>query len=190
MSKKFYLAGLVHCGKCGASMTPKTTTTKGKDYYYYSCSTFNTKGKDVCDQRSVSAIELEDDAVEEIADLFQRFKGIKKPEEFQKLNYEERNRLLKKIEELKQATYRLVVFEREMTREQFYFVNSKIKDELIDCNMRLDNIQKKINYCKQFSNEKEMVNSLLVNKENFKNHFDLYFKDIIVTDWEVDFQFY
>lgn len=63
----YVLRGLVRCGRCGAAMSP-ASTTKGKTVHrYYRCCTRDKAGKQVCGARQLPAGALEDFLVERIA---------------------------------------------------------------------------------------------------------------------------
>ena len=55
----FILEGLLKCGICGANMAPKWSTSKGKRYFYYECTTLGHKGKQACTMKAVRAAALE-----------------------------------------------------------------------------------------------------------------------------------
>jgi site-specific DNA recombinase len=63
----YVLRGLVRCGRCGAAMSP-ASTTKGKTVHrYYRCCTRDKAGRQVCGAKQLPAGALEDFLVERIA---------------------------------------------------------------------------------------------------------------------------
>ena len=69
-SHSYLLSGLLRCGKCGGGMYGYTMTKKsGKEYGYYKCHNFSSKGSSVCLGNTVRAKDLEDFVVKTLTDL-------------------------------------------------------------------------------------------------------------------------
>ena len=63
----FILQGILHCGKCGAALTPAHSTGRGgKPYFYYTCNKENRSEGTECDAKGVSAIAVEEAVIGEI----------------------------------------------------------------------------------------------------------------------------
>ena len=63
------LTGLAHCGNCGGAMTLRTgTSSTGRIYRYYTCSTTARIGKDQCKGRSIPMDRLDELVTQNICD--------------------------------------------------------------------------------------------------------------------------
>lgn len=69
-SHSYLLSGLLRCGRCGGGMYGYTMTKKsGKEYSYYKCHNFSSKGPSVCTGNTVRAKDLEDFIVKTLTKL-------------------------------------------------------------------------------------------------------------------------
>ena len=62
----YVLSGLVKCADCGENMVRRMTSKKGKQYYYYHCSTYKYKGE--CGSHIISEKRLNDMVLSVIRD--------------------------------------------------------------------------------------------------------------------------
>lgn len=60
----YEFSGLLRCGDCGQNLVRRTTTKKGKKYFYYHCSTY--KRKEGCSSHNISDIKLRKAVLEAI----------------------------------------------------------------------------------------------------------------------------
>ncbi len=69
-SHSYLLSGLLRCGKCGGGMYGYTMTKKsGKEYGYYKCHNFSSKGSSVCTGTTVRQKDLEGFVVRTLTEL-------------------------------------------------------------------------------------------------------------------------
>lgn len=122
------LAGLIKCGHCGASMTPRTV---GK-HRYYVCSNRHKHGKDVCPQPNVPAQKLEQEVINCLNTSINEY--LHKRTSYEPdLVFEYKNKMINiesKIKEAKENTLKLIKKSDELSDEQFKYVNDKLKEEL------------------------------------------------------------
>ena len=74
----YEFSGLLRCGDCGQNLVRRTTTKKGKKYFYYHCSTY--KRKEGCSSHNISNITevCGIKVIGHIEDLPKLFDGFKK----------------------------------------------------------------------------------------------------------------
>jgi site-specific DNA recombinase len=70
-SNKFLFKSLVSCGACKSGMTPSFSTSRGKPYFYYRCTSNNDSSRGNCPVGSVNAHQLEGMIVHELKRLGQ-----------------------------------------------------------------------------------------------------------------------
>ena len=70
MLHHYTLKGVLHCGCCGASMTPGSGTSRtGETKFYYICTTRQKRGSDACSCPSLPAEAIEDAMLERVRGL-------------------------------------------------------------------------------------------------------------------------
>ncbi|AKF80115.1 resolvase [Myxococcus fulvus 124B02] len=62
----YVLRGLLHCGLCGAAMTPGSSRKGTREYRYYRCTTRDKQGRGACLSAPMAAPALEDFVVEQL----------------------------------------------------------------------------------------------------------------------------
>ena len=60
----FLLRGLLRCQACGSLMSPRWSTSRGREYRYYVCTGVDRRGTEACPVRSIPAGPIEDFVVE------------------------------------------------------------------------------------------------------------------------------
>jgi site-specific DNA recombinase len=63
------IMGLLHCGRCGATMGHTYSANGSRRYRYYVCQTAQQRGRDACPDARVAAKDIEDAVVAQIRDL-------------------------------------------------------------------------------------------------------------------------
>ena len=62
----FLLRGLLKCGRCEASMYPKTSGGRGKLYFYYVCPNYDRRTEKQCKTTYIPAEDIEDAVIREV----------------------------------------------------------------------------------------------------------------------------
>jgi site-specific DNA recombinase len=65
----FLLRGLLRCQVCGSHMSPRWSTSRGREYRYYVCTKVERSGTKACSVRSIPAGAIEDFVVQHIRTL-------------------------------------------------------------------------------------------------------------------------
>lgn len=184
MVKTHILTGIVFCGKCGRSMTPKTkqkeTKMEGiKEYYYYSCSAYNMKGTIKCTQKMKRANFIEDKVFNFLYEYFSRFSNLTK--------YEVMTRLLERFGETESKIEKLSDLLKVYTTSEYY--NKEDYDnyvsELRQAIKRLDILNKKRDLYSSISVENNFVEYLIEDKV-VERYIDYYVDRVTITDDKVE----
>jgi site-specific DNA recombinase len=68
----FLLRGLLRCRVCGSAMSPRWSTSRGREYRYYVCTRVASSGRQACSVRSVPADAIEEFVVKQIRAVAER----------------------------------------------------------------------------------------------------------------------
>jgi site-specific DNA recombinase len=68
----FLLRGLLRCRVCGSAMTPRWSTSRGREYRYYVCTRVSSSGRQACAVRSVPADAIEEFVVKQIRSVVEK----------------------------------------------------------------------------------------------------------------------
>ncbi len=138
---KHPLTGLLICGKCGANMVCQKRSNKRKDgtkieYRYYICTTYHSKGRDICTQANVNADKLEEELFSFILEKLEEYSNFNvtdkvkekdsKKQEIQTNIFQLEQLLKKKIN----ASKALLESRDFYDPETFIEINKEIQDEI------------------------------------------------------------
>jgi len=65
----FFLKGIIHCGQCQSSMTPRYAYGRSQRYYYYSCTNRTRHGTGACSLKDVPAPALDEAFLNRLKEL-------------------------------------------------------------------------------------------------------------------------
>ena len=68
----FLLRGLLRCRVCSSAMSPRWSTSRGREYRYYVCTRVASSGRQACSVRSVPAVAIEEFVVKQIRSIAAR----------------------------------------------------------------------------------------------------------------------
>ena len=68
----FLLRGLLRCRVCGSAMTPRWSSSRGREYRYYVCTRVSSSGRQACSVRSVPADAIEEFVVKQIRSVVEK----------------------------------------------------------------------------------------------------------------------
>lgn len=109
---EYLLQGLIHCGQCGSTMTPRSSTGRNGLHHYYNCTKMNVSAGYDCDARYVPAIAAENFVI----DLLK--KAV--------LDEEEMQRVVKKANKLRSKTLKTLDRDINQTKKALQDVKAKI----------------------------------------------------------------
>lgn len=179
--KEYFLVNLMHCGKCGANITTKTRKVSGKKYFYYVCSTYNSKGKEECDQKGCPAYELEDYVLRYVINYLLEFKNNKNKSDVIELinkNIVFAENALKEIKETSKKIYTQNISNTEDYMKALTW--QKVEIEIYK--ERLEILKKRRDFYTDLPYKNNIIEMLIKDEELLKRNFDLYIKDIILQE--------
>lgn len=200
---KHPLTGLLKCSLCGAPMICQKRTNKKADgskveYRYYVCSTYHSKGRDVCPQANINADDLERYVHENLSKQIQKVMNDKYLLE----GYatfdpnEEINAQIKIIErELEKKTNKsLTLLEnKDLYDDQtFREMNLKIKDEVVKLRKQKDELMDELKFSEEIMTREDLENKMrkflnvnLSNLEETRKVFHEWINEVRVEGKEV-----
>lgn len=149
----YEFSGLLRCGDCGQNLVRRTTTKKGKKYFYYHCSTY--KRKEGCSSHNISDIKLRkavleairsqvalivkaDEIIAQIENLPQQQFGVKILDTQMKTLHKE----IQKYEELKANLYQDMV-DKIISREEYRELKQNFSKKIENAKVSMKGLEEK-----------------------------------------------